>query len=803
MGRWVTRVIGVCYRWTSKKRLLRLSFTALCVYSCLVVFIYVYFEKSWAGPFARSRPVIPVNELRQMMREDPIYVAEKEHDRNPVVKPPLSDIYIQDMDTLSFLHMPKRRLHATYTELTSANRDTSYPLAPDFTFHIRYEGRHVVLYEDYGPGCVYRIFLFPVLPTLTDALYKIQAKDMVHLGLEVTVDGKAVHYSLDHFMAGDSWPFLAPLNTQHKTGASGMGSYIPICYQTSLKIAYVHNESLPANLFEATVFCTLQDSHCPVHIYSAVSRQKFSAGTQVESFFPNTHRAGMKYQNRGQTLATHLKYAGLGPCRMEAIRIPRCSDCKINIFSSYKPGVISNFRVRLLDEESHTIREHWMDVLLTIQFDGITPPQVDRVPLGSLFGATASLNEFVGAALGKRSMSCLLPFSFVSLPKSSVTGYLSFPMPFWSNVSITLEPTSFMERELLLCYQIEVIDNYYIPGLTGYFHAQRSHYAEDVTGWRDLLSLKKSWGHVVAVLMEIDNLRAVRDAPLNERWAALQSDVVVFLDGSKSASMLGTGLEDYFSYSHGFVTAENTSYAFVGVHHASPRRSEPLTWHCYRLHILDPIPFHNSIQMILDGTSPRTFQEPVDPISYASHMRRKQKEQTAFSNTVLYYAKSTPGLKTADVLHIGDPESEKRHNFTLVRSSSSKVKDDVISLAKVRYLGASNINKTFRRTGRAFGNGDVISFFLNITVPNRGVLLRRDFHSIPMSDWIEEATVKVNGYNFGTWFIPMGTLSEEYSLRQDDLLIGQHITGHTLSLTVTLDIQTVWRDVSYTALVIF
>ena len=46
--------------------------------------------------------------------------------------------------------------------------------------------------------------------------------------------------------------------------------------------------------------------------------------------------------------------------------------------------------------------------------------------------------------------------------------------------------------------------------------------------------------------MEVDDVRARRGVELNERWSVLQADMVIFIDNSTSASVLGTGLEDYF-----------------------------------------------------------------------------------------------------------------------------------------------------------------------------------------------------------------------------------------------------------------
>ena len=55
-----------------------------------------------------------------------------------VIEEPLAKLVLEREKILSFFYLPKRKLKYQYSEITSANWDTSYPLAPDFTFHIRY-----------------------------------------------------------------------------------------------------------------------------------------------------------------------------------------------------------------------------------------------------------------------------------------------------------------------------------------------------------------------------------------------------------------------------------------------------------------------------------------------------------------------------------------------------------------------------------------------------------------------------------------------------------------------------------------
>ena len=713
---------------------------------------------------------------------------------------PLDDLILSRYQKLSFYHLPKRQRGLLYTEVTSANRDTSYPLAPDFTFHLEYNDDHVVLYSDYGPGCVHRIYLFPSLPTHTDKLYQMTARDLRDSFISLEVDRTTLRYSLEHFMSGKEWPFLSPFNTQHRYLASGMGSYTPICYQRSLKISYIPSEPLPANLFETTVNCSKHDLHCPVHIYSSVSRVKFPTDAHVEPFIDSdVTDVPQPYKRRVEKIGSILQepenhVPGLSSdCKLECIEV--CKGCKRVILNYHGPGVLSSILMRVFETSNHKLRQDWTDIRITANFDGRSP-SIDKVPLGSLFGVTASLNQFRAAALGKTKRSCSYDDALLSLPSDEITGYFYYPMPFWKSAKITIDGSDFIDAPLLACFQINVVENYYDSSETGYFHAVKTYYDDDASGYRKVLSLGGSWGHIVGVMMEVENLRVVRDVPVNERWPALQADAVIYIDGAKAASVLGTGLEDYFSYAHGFNMAENTTYAFVGNYHASPRRKEPLTWHCYRLHVLDPIYFSSSIQFIMEGTSRLRFQSRHSSITYDEYMQKRADSGGCISHLVYFYMGTSSGTTATDSFHMSNDISEAEHQFEIATSSSS-ISGGPFTLSNKRYLGASNKNETFDFSGRAFYPGDRITFSMMCLPHNRGIILRREFHSIPKVSWNELAKLWIDDVYIGMWAIPMGALSDEYSIRQEDFTIGELHTKDKNAVVLNIEMLTEWRDISY------
>jgi Protein of unknown function (DUF2961) len=313
------------------------------------------------------------------------------------------------------------------------------------------------------------------------------------------------------------------------------------------------------------------------------------------------------------------------------------------------------------------------------------------------------------------------------------------------------------------------------------------HCSDDVGGWRNVIDVQGGWGQLVGLAMEIDNLRAVRDVPLMYRWAALQADCIIYVDDSQSATVLGTGLEDYFSYAHGFAGAENTSYSFVGVHHAGPRRAEPLTWHCYRQHILDPVTF-------------RRFTNPAKPLTYSEHRARLNNGHSSLAHVAFYYFRSHPSTNESvrcDRIEFGKNQSETSHLFQIVHLASQSGR--VFSVTNGRFLGDTARNRTFNLSGRSFNSGDAFKFVLNIFAAKRDVskflVLRRTFQWTPRQ-WNSRCNWAINGVSRGEWFVPMGSLSDEYSLQTDEITLV-HKTG-SLQLEITIEpLSNKWNDISY------
>ena len=381
---------------------------------------------------------------------------------------------------------------------------------------------------------VFRIFLVPLLPTNTNELHLVTNQDLVQHLLILELDEEVLSFNLNDMASGEKWPFIAPLNTQHPRPACGIGSYVPFCYQKSLKIVYQHNIKLSPNLFEQTINCTLNDLLCPYHIYSDVSRLKYPSFTKIEPYKDES----LRYSNLLSYLSSPVSSGPPGGgCRLECVEI--CSKCKRTLFISQSSGVVTSIRMRLFVTASSTPLQNWNHILLTMQWDYSMLPQVDKLPLGSFFGMTGSGVNDRGASMGHGSHHCKYKDSYLDLPEEAQTGYFYLPLPYWQKALIQLEGSEFLTEPQTVCYEVMNTPNYYDRTTTGHFYSRRQHFSQQTDGWRSIVSLENFWGHIVTVLMETDNLYPQKDGPLSGRWAALQADPVLFLDGSKSATYLG------------------------------------------------------------------------------------------------------------------------------------------------------------------------------------------------------------------------------------------------------------------------
>lgn len=240
------------------------------------------------------------------------------------------------------------------------------------------------------------------------------------------------------------------------------------------------------------------------------------------------------------------------------------------------PGVITHIWMTFLGPEP----QGWapqgsanhQEMLLRIYWDGRARPAVE-----------APVGDFFANCFGRRSEVISLPV--VVEDADSYNCY--WHMPFRKSVRIELVNQS--DKPVgLLYYNIDWIKKDALPEDTPYFHAQyRQEYP--VAKGKDYVLLEtQGKGHYVGTVL------AVRTR--SPAWFG-EGDEKIYLDGEASASIWGTGTEDYFLSAWGlkktstpyFGVPEFDQWGIVGGHTSA-----------YRWHLADPIVFNTGIKVTLE-----------------------------------------------------------------------------------------------------------------------------------------------------------------------------------------------------------
>lgn len=102
-------------------------------------------------------------------------------------------------------------------------------------------------------------------------------------------------------------------------------------------------------------------------------------------------------------------------------------------------------------------------------------------------------------------------------------------------------------------------------------------------------------GHFVGCNLSIDNFEMCGE---NTTWWG-EGDDMIYIDGEKMPSMVGTGSEDYFCHAWGMQNKAGL-YTGVSMWHHVPYTGYGGKFTCYRFHIEDPVVFRKSIKVTIE-----------------------------------------------------------------------------------------------------------------------------------------------------------------------------------------------------------
>ena len=618
----------------------------------------------------------------------------------------------------------------------------------------------------------------------------------------------------------DKWPFYAPLSTRHKDLNAGCQTYSPICYKRYIHVSYLVTFFVPDGVLHKIAECSHDVdwlktgkfiNPCKIMIYLNISKHKFPPLSQTEPFHFHKNRAirEKEFQKSASTLGRPEGNSVTGKeCSLNCVNISSQSSIVISRINS--PGVIFSFRIQVTEDSK--VPFDWNSLVLSMHFDRTPNVQVHEIPLGVLFSASQpngqSLNDFNGASIGRKKLRCLKRFtnengsSYVEVNTDWV-GYISLPMPFWKSAKVSLKNLD-SSRRFIVCVEMVLMPNMYISETTGYFSMQTNQYTGGAHERKDIFSVQNAWGHLVGLISEITNLlpslmlsknHGVRDH--------IEADILFFIDGLKAASMAGSGFEDYFGYGHEAIGVENTTYAFVGCPYGNKFQRlsiNPISRHFYRLHSLDPVPFHNSITIGIEGyhkdVGKRTAKRGSIGVDKFYSLKKANKE---FVNAfvAVYYAKShSRGLLMTDEIILYEQRS-RVVNYNSSHKESYRPTLKPFKVENCSYVGDVRTFETFTKQGYEFKMGHGFNITVKVHHDNMGAILRRDFHTIPFTQWEEKARIWVDGVDHSIWMFGKGTLHPRYTLRQGDFLLNPAVTRKKSSITIIIIPLTLWRDISY------
>jgi len=280
---------------------------------------------------------------------------------------------------------------------------------------------------------------------------------------------------------------------------------------------------------------------------------------------------------------------------------------KVNPFITIQPG--ETFTMAEINE-SGVIQHMWMTptgnwnhTIFRIYWDGEETPSVES-PVGPFFGM--AWNRF----------SPLNSLAMTVNPGSAFNSY--WKMPFRKSCKITMENIS--ADPMNLYYQIDYTVTE-VDANEAYFHAQYRRSNPTKGALHTIIDGVKGKGHYVGTYLGV--------GVNNIGWWG-EGEIKFFMDGDQDyATIVGTGLEDYFCGSYNFENKATRQYqeystAYAGLHQVI--RPDGLyesqqRFGMYRWHIMDPVRFDKDLKITIQDlgwrSEGRYLPQQSDMISVA------------------------------------------------------------------------------------------------------------------------------------------------------------------------------------------
>lgn len=559
-----------------------------------------------------------------------------------------------------------------------------------------YEDQHgdKVMLDLQGPGTIYRMWF--------------TGYDPIDAYIKVYFDGEEtprIHMLLSEMFSGSKEPFTEPLVVDDTKSSGGFVSYLPLPFAKSIKIT--------TNGVGASFFYNLG-----YHTYGSDTQVTTWQGTE------DAAQAIELWSNPGitpdggedmETAAASIRLeAGASHTLLQAGGPRSISSIKLKI-----PGV----------EPGADARDVLNKTRLRIYWDGDSNPSVDA-PIGSFF----AMGQF--GAYATRA----LPVGM----DADNTLYAHFPMPFKREARVELVNEG---EEAIDDISYEIRHEKFSGSFrnVGYFKTKFSELQAEAMDGQDLLVLDESGsGKFIGV---VQSLHSKLNQGQVDRWH-LEGDEKVFVDGSGSPVIHGTGTEDFYNggwyFNQGLFTQPQSGYTAFQIDNDFDSTA------MYRFFAHDAIPFRSHIRFTIEHGALNDVTEQVWLLAYYYHQPRER--------AVL-----------SDTLDVGSAESESGHDYAIQNETWN-------DSSNYQYEGKL-FNEFMTEDGRAHTGSS--EFTMKLEPDNEGALLLRTFDQ---SIENQAADVYVEDKLVGTWH--KAGSNGSHSWRDEDFFIPASFTEGKSSIRI-------------------
>jgi len=201
----------------------------------------------------------------------------------------------------------------------------------------------------------------------------------------------------------------------------------------------------------------------------------------------------------------------------------------------------------------------------------------------------APFGDFFGNGFSRRT-----PWMSQHLGVTSGGFYSYFPMPFRKRARIEVENT--LDRQLIIFFHFLGQRYKRLPKDALYFHAHWRRENPTIRGQRYTILDATGNGYFAGV-----NL-FMQAYDKGDKWNFLEGDEHIFIDGEETASICGTGGEDYFQGGWYFIDGP-----FNGLYHGLILKDAgKMQAACYRFHLRDRVNFSESVRVEIEhGNRPQ------------------------------------------------------------------------------------------------------------------------------------------------------------------------------------------------------